>query len=328
MIGLFEISLAELFMHINKILDKRFESKETFSTSLDTVKRCTNSFYKEIAKKPILIYVEQGTLHTNSILSGNTTKYFKRIIGIENIFNLLFLRNLSYDKQSEIIVKVILYETAYNNIDSIQSLETMIMLDHFIKKTESSTKSGKIDYELLENYFFNCYNKNDLKLFSQKDSKNSIKKFLGIQTSEDKPKYVEQELKFYTTPNAIDLKEFDLKNSSFKYICQYCGNKHPIKLYGYKDESKVNVSNYISFDKQTEKFIFKCDHNSTPYENKDNFGIYNRFNFSTNLTKEQINKIFLFMFFCFKKDGDNIKYFDNQGVEKCNNPTKKVEKND
>jgi len=84
-------------------------------------------------------------------------------------------------------------------------------------------------------------------------------------------------------------------------------------MFGYKNIKEINVKDYINYDKDKNRFNFNCDHKSTKYHDEYNkFSVKNDFNYPEELTEDQYDKLFLYMYSSFEKDNETIKYFDKK----------------
>lgn len=222
-------------------------------------------------------------------------------------------------------MKCILIESEYKDIQKVNVLSDLINLDFMIKRKEDgggNSTAGKIDYKCIDEIFFNYYKDNSNKFF-KKRGKYFTQNLLNLDLYENrqkeatkKKKYAIKEFRFYRGPDQIKLEKYDIKNEIFIIECLICSKAHDVKMFGFKDSKDVNVQDYIDYDHIQNRFNFECDHKATKYYDEyKKFSIKNDFDYQKELTDEQYNKLFLYIYFSFKKDDENIKYFDKNGNE-------------
>ena len=313
-----KINLLKLFEELEKVIDFEFEKK--LLKNLISQDKFSKKIFDDFFRRPIIIYIKENTLPVSTNINNNISKYIEHAIGIERNFELFYFKKMKMDELELIEVTCILIESDYKYINSLNALNSIIFLDYFIEtKVDENLKprnntSGKINYQLIDEYFDLNYSDTDLNKLRRKAGEHKSQYFLELQL--EKPTYKNIELKYFESPNDIDLLMYDLTKIIFNHRCPICNNEHKIKLFGYRKNNEVNVSNYVKaagnsgINNQPKYFIFNCDHFETKY-----FGISNSYAKVTNdfkypdLKKEEhYNRIFLFI-------AARLKYFDDSDIK-------------
>ena len=99
-------------------------------------------------KKHLTFYVSKGILDDSKNTEDNFSFYSRSIFATEDIYYLLFLKNLSDFEKSYKEVKWVIIEADRDIIKSIEIKELMF-LDFYLKK-DSMNEKGLIDYEFYE----------------------------------------------------------------------------------------------------------------------------------------------------------------------------------
>lgn len=331
-----KIKLSILLTELEKSFPMEFEN--SLLNELYTLKKFSKTIYSYITKRPIILYVKENTFPDNVYNKDGIEKYLKYVVGVERNFELAYLKTMPGDKLASKEVDCILIETSQNNIMSLNTLDNLIFLDNFTKKSKNTkgemktNQSGNIDYHLFDRYISSNLNDLNLEQLRVGKAKHISQYFLGVQL--DKPTYFQAELKYYTSPDAIDLANYKISTNIFYYYCPICNKKHKITLHGYNKKEKVNVFNYIFAcqNKNEEKntpdfFAFKCDHSGTNYyEKNNNFPrISNRFEYPFDLTNEQYDRVFIYLFtrMRYLESNDNqIEYIDENNNIKQHDKSK------
>lgn len=317
-INIGKINLLKLFEELEKAIDFEFEKR--LLKNLISQDKFSKKIYDDFLRRPIIIYIKENTLPVSSNINNNILQYIKNAIGVERNFELFYFKKLKMDELELLEVNCILIESDYKDINSLNTLDSMIFLDYFIeKKVDKNLKpknntSGKINYQLIDEYFDLNYTDTDLKKLRKKAGEHKSQYFLELQL--EKPNYKNIELEYFESPENINLSIYDLTKTIFNYRCPICNNKHKIKLHGYRKNNEVNVSSYIKpsgdsgINNQPKHFIFNCDHFKTKYFNINNSyaKVKNDFKYTCSLDNEQYNRLFLFI-------AARLKYFDDSKVK-------------
>ena len=320
-----KIKLVDLQNTLNEFVENSYDYKNFDLNNLSSSKSTSDYFIKELLKKPIIVYVSENSLSSSKKVN-DLKRYLKECIGIERIKELLYFRTLSQIKAENIEVDCILIESKYKDIQKVDVLSDLVNLDFMIKRnkhekilengekltTFNISESGKIDYKSIDDKFFEYYkDDNGEKMFNKKGIY-FCQNLLSLKLTENRINN-SLKLKFYSTPDQIDIEKYDIKNNVFTIKCPICGNAHYVKMFGYKNIKEINVKDYINYDKDKNRFNFNCDHKSTKYHDEYNkFSVKNDFNYPEELTEDQYDKLFLYMYSSFEKDNETIKYFDKK----------------
>ena len=310
-----KILVDELIDGLKKYLNSTMEKEIYGTVESKLATRINQKFYEEIIKRPFLIYVSEDKLGGSKQLNnGDISKYLDRCIGVDRIYDLLFLKNLTDKEKESLIAECIIYETKHEDIEKTNLLSNLIFLD-FALKTTKNAKSKSIDTDLMDLLANGLYESEKLFILSSGSSERCFQSFLGTQTF--KPIYIKQEFKYYENPVSLELSK-DYKKSVYKFGCPLCGNIHNIYLIGHEGTAKSNVQNYIevkTFEDHT-KIYFICDHHNTKYSgNKINFSTRVTVELSNELSDENYNKTFLYLFYKFQYNQETIEYIDTEGIK-------------
>lgn len=313
-----KINLLKLFEELEKAID--FEFEKGLLKNLISQDKFSQKIYDDFLKRPIIIYIKENTLPVSANINNNISKYIKYAIGVERNFELFYFKKMKMDELELIEVNCILIESAYQYINSLNVLNSIILFDYFIDTKigedmkPKKNKSGKINYQLIDEYFDLNYLDTDLKKLRKKAGEHKSQYFLELQL--EKPIYKDLELEYFESPENINLSVYDLTKTIFNYKCPICNNKHKIKLFGYRKNNEVNVSNYIKTAEnhnQTKFFIFNCDHLETQYFGMSNSyaKVKNDFEYPNLLNDEQYNRLFLYL-------ATRLKFYDALNVQYIN----------
>lgn len=301
-----KINLMKLLSELELILDFEFHDKNIKNLTCQT--KFTHTLYVRLLEKPIIIYVKKDSL-PSSIANVTIDKYLKHSIGIERNFDLFYFKTLPLSEIENKEVNCILIENEFENIESLNTLSNIIFFDNFIQKKTgknnkiSNNRDGKINYKIFDEYFSNYNSDEDLLFLRKSRGKHISQYFLGLQLN--KSVYKDIEFKYFESPDHIDLENYELKNTTYTFICPICAKKHKIRLYGNK---KINVSNYIiasillNKESNPKYFEFRCDHFQTHYEKQPYPLITNSFQYKSKLTEIEYNKLFIFFASKFKRN--------------------------
>lgn len=331
-----KIKLSILLSELEKSFPMEFEN--TLLNELYTLKKFSPTIYSYLTRRPIILYVKENTFPDNIYNKDGIEKYLKYVVGVERNFELAYLKTMPGDKLASKEVDCILIETSQNNIKSLNALDNLIFLDNFTKKSKDTkdemktNQSGNIDYHLFDRYISSNLNDLDLEQLRVGKAKHISQYFLGVQLN--KQAYLISKLKYYASPNDIDLVNYKISTNIFYYYCPICNKKHKIILHGYNNKEKINVSNYIiacpvkKEGKDTPDFFaFKCDHSKTNYSEKNNNfpRISNRFEYPFDLTNEQYDRLFIYLFTRMRyleSDDKQIEYIDENNTIKQHDKSK------
>ena len=131
-------------------------------------------FIEVMLKKHFTFYVPNGILDDSKNNEDNFTFYSKSIFATEDIYYLMFLKNLSDFEKSNKEAKWIIIEADRDIIKSIEIKELMF-LDFYLKK-DSLNEKGLIDYESYESVLLST-NATIKKDFLKRSSKNFLSNF-------------------------------------------------------------------------------------------------------------------------------------------------------
>lgn len=266
-------------------------------------------FIEVMLKKHFTFYVSNGILDDSKNNEDNFSFYSRSIFATEDIYYLMFLKNLSDFEKSNKEVKWVIIEADRDIIKSIEIKELMF-LDFYLKK-DSLNEKGLIDYELYESVLLST-NATIKKDFLKRFSKNFLSNLFSINLN--KKNYATQKLLYYEYVDDIILKK-NIHKYIYVFYCPLCGLQHNIFLNGHK---KANVEKYIKIDEDSNRIIFDCKHLGSEIDSKIKFGIKREKLKSELNNDETFNKAFLYLFY-------NFKYTDEEFFSFCqkDNQTKK-----
>lgn len=259
------------------------------------------AFIDMMLKKHFTFYVSKGTLDDSKNTEDNFSFYSRSIFATEDIYYLLFLKNLSDFEKSYKEVKWVIIEADRDIIKSIEIKELMF-LDFYLKK-DSINEKGLIDYELYELVFLST-NENIKKDFLKRSSKNFLSNLFSLNLN--KKSYASQKLLYHEYVDDIVLKK-NMHKYIHVFYCPLCGFQHNIFLKGHKD---ANVDKYIKIDEDSKRIIFDCKHLGSEINSRIKFGIKREKLKSELNNNETFNKAFLYFFY-------NFKYTDEKNFSFC-----------
>ncbi|MEA2019274.1 MAG: hypothetical protein U9N59_12570 [Campylobacterota bacterium] len=288
-----------------------YETKEDFA-SKDKIKP---GFYDALMDAPIIVYVKNNTIPAN-IEFNSLEQFLSAVIYVEDIYTLIYLyMNLDLKRKLEEEIACVVVETRIS-IRKTRPLKNIILLDFFIKRKERSIlKSGRIDYEKLEDICTNIFTETKRKELVKK-GKYFYQSVLGLGLSDNKINYVYQ--KNYYGKNIIfnDIKIDKInKENYYIFTCLICQKDHKIILNSI-GKKKGNIEKLIIENQESAKYEFACDHDGTAYENIDvKFGIDKKKYPIKKLSVEEKIRIFIYMFSNFKSKNGVIYKFQKNDLD-------------
>lgn len=261
-------------------------------------------FIETMLKKHFTFYVSVGTLDDSKNTEDNFSFYSRNIFATEDIYYLLFLKNLSDFEKNEKEVKWVIIE-ANKDIKKSIEIKELMFLDFYLKK-DSINEKGLIDYELYESVLLST-NENIKKDFLKRSSKNFLSNLFSLNLN--KKSYASQKLLYHEYVDDIILKK-NMHKYIYVFYCPLCGLQHNIFLKGHKN---ANVDKYIKIDENSNRIIFDCKHLGSEIDSKIKFGIKREKLKNELNNSENFNKVFLYLFYSFKyNDEKTFSYCQNE----------------
>ena len=301
------ISLDQLLKECDELIKRTVQIKNYKKSII--FEKIKPAFIEVMLKKHLTFYVSKGILDDSKNTEDNFSFYSRSIFATEDIYYLLFLKNLSDFEKSYKEVKWVIIEADRDIIKSIEIKELMF-LDFYLKK-DSMNEKGLIDYELYESIILST-NETIKKDFLKRSSKNFLSNLFSLNLN--KKSYATQKLLYHEYVDDIVLKK-NMHKYIYVFYCPLCGLQHNIFL---KDHKNANVDKYIKIDEDSNRIIFDCKHLGSEIGSKIKFGI-KREKLKSELNNDEIfNKVFLYLFY-------NFKYTDEEFFSFCqkDNQTKK-----
>jgi len=322
-----------IFENLDRIFDKELEFNDI---DIDIDQNIKPLFYRLLLSKTFIFYIEKDSF-IQAKLNVNFLEISDKIIFIDDIESLIILYKLNKIKKINYDINWIAVELNANNLNdeilrnysqkqilNIMHCNKIVSCLNFYKKGKIEPNiQYRIDFEHLEQRFkmirfpIDKLVKNARKYF--------FKNLFKIKIKNNSKKFIMQELKQISYVN-IQITKEDYKNI-YKYKCQLCGNEHQVILS--KSQKNKHNKKYIKVSKDfiqikdfknMQRVFIYCNHKNTPFENS---GYYFNFDlkhiisedkindYIKNLTNNELDKIFIFQFFNFLKDDNNIKYYKN-----------------
>ena len=295
-------------------INEFFSEIETYLKSTVEYRNCEDfvsqgkvgvDFFEKLLTYPVIVYVKNGTIPAN-VEMENLIQFLKQIIYIEDVITLIYLYfNLPHKEKLEKEFNCVLIESGVA-IKKTRPLKNIIWLDFFLKRKNNKVlKSGRLDYEKLENIATEILSKNEIKSLIKK-GKYFYQAALGLGLSINKTNYVyqNQNIAGLISIDAININEA-MKAKIYVYECPICSKKHNIFITNIKN-NKRNIEKFITYNNKTKRYEFVCDHENTEYSNIGvNFGIKKEKYKITDLDIEDKIKIFLYLFY---------NYYNKNGV--------------
>lgn len=270
-------------------------------------KKVNSDFTDSILKKHFTFYVRKNMLDDSKNIEDNFAFYAKKIFATDDIFRLLFLKNLSEIDKERYEINWIIVESDKDINQSLINQE-LLFLDYFIKKEKTNTK-GQIDYELFEEILLK-ENENIKKDFLKTARKNFLQNIFGLKLN--KTNYATKKLIYYENANKIEIKK-NMINYCYTFNCPLCGFPHKIFLNGH---ANANINKYIYLNEKNNRFIFKCNHYKSEISKKINIGFKSTkldYKLDDNIKEYDKNKAFIYIFRTFRfKDNSQFEYIKNE----------------
>ena len=310
------IKLEDLLKECNDLITRSVQM-ENYKKSL-IFEKIKPSFIDMILKKHLTFYVTKNTLDNSKNTEDNFSFYSRKIFATEDIYYLLFLKNLSDFDKKEKEVKWVIIEADRDIKKSIEMKELMF-LDYYLKRKNFNEK-GLIDYELYESILLSS-NENIEKDFLKRTSKNFLSNLFSLNLF--KKSYAPRKFMYHKY-----VEDIILKKSMYKYIyvfyCPLCGLQHRVYLNGHE---KANVNKFIKIDEDSNRIIFECKHLGSELDSKIQFG-FKRKRLKSELKSDEIyNKVFLYFFYTFKyKDDKTFAFCRSDNTEQEASISKYIEK--
>ena len=297
-----KININEFFSEIESHLKSTVEYRncEDFVSQ----KKIGAVFFEKLLEYPIIVYVKNGTIPANVEIE-NPIQFLKQVIYFEDVITLIYLYfHMPYKEKLTREFNCVLIESNVA-IKKTRPLKNIIWLDFFLKrKNKKVLKSGRLNYDKLENIATEILSKDEIKRLIKK-GKYFYQAALGLGLSDNKINYVYQNKNLVgpTSINAINISEY-MKENTYVYKCPICSNKHNIFITNIKNK-KRNIEKFITYNNDTRRYEFVCNHEDTEYSNIGvNFGVKKEKYKVTSLDSEDKIKIFLYLFYnYYNEDG-------------------------
>lgn len=304
------IKLDHLLNECNDLIERTIQ-KKNYKKSI-IFEKTKPDFVEMILNKHFTFYVSKNVLDDSNNTEDNFSFYSRKIFATEDIYYLLFLKNLPDFDKNKYEVKWIIIEADKDIKKSIE-IKELIFLDYYLKRDKVNAK-GLIDYELYESTLL-LTNENIKKDFLKRFSKNFLSNLFNLQLN--KKNYAQKKLKYYENVDDISIKR-NMHKYIYVYYCPLCGFQHNIYLNGHKN---ANVNNHIKTDADNNRIIFECEHLDSKIDNKIKFG-FKKDKLKSELNDDDIfNKAFLYLYYSFKYKDEQTFYFcqkDNKVKEYLN----------
>ena len=293
------ISLDQLLKECDELIKRTVQIKNYKKSII--FEKIKPAFIEVMLKKHLTFYVSKGILDDSKNTEDNFSFYSRSIFATEDIYYLLFLKNLSDFEKSYKEVKWVIIEADRDIIKSIEIKELMF-LDFYLKK-DSMNEKGLIDYEFYESVLLSN-NETIKKDFLKRSSKNFLSNLFSLNLN--KKNYATQKLLYHEYADDIILKK-NMHKYIYVFYCPLCGLQHNIFL---KDHKNANVDKYIKIDEDSNRIIFDCKHLGSEINSRIKFGIKREKLKSELNNNETFNKAFLYFFY-------NFKYTDEKNFSFC-----------
>lgn len=314
-----KINCNTLFLKLENYIKTTFFYEN--SIKFESYKRLEESAIDRLLFAPIIIYVKDKSIPAN-VEIDSIEQFIDNIICVEDELTLLYLYlNINKEKMISSEISCVLIESKVE-IKKVFPLRTLVFLDYFIKRNQkgSIAKAGGLDYQKLENIFFNFY-QNNVKKLLKNGQKYFFQNALGLNLSIYKTAYIypKDYSKLYGSIKEIKIDEFH-KDRIHAYNCPICSNHHSVVISDLKSKKK-NINKYISYNGDTESYEFICKHEKTIYQGKNvNYGIKKEKYDVKTLEEADKIKIFLYMFLHEYNMDEKIYSKDSSGL-----PSKGIE---
>ncbi|KAB7889745.1 hypothetical protein [Poseidonibacter ostreae] len=310
------IKLEELLKECGELITRSVHMKY-YKKSL-IFEKIKPAFIDMILKKHLTFYVPKNILDDSKNTEDNFSFYSRRIFATEDIYYLLFLKNLSdFDKRDKEVNWVII--EADRDIKKSIEIKELMFLDYYLKRKNFNEK-GLIDYELYESILVST-NETIKKDFLKRVSKNFLSNIFSLNLF--KKSYAPRKLMYYKYVEDIILKK-NMNKYIYVFYCPVCGFPHHIYLNGHE---KANVNKFIKLDENSDRIIFECKHLGSELVSKIKFG-FKRKRLKGELKSDEIyNKVFLYFFYTFKyKDDKTFAFCKSDNIEHESSISKYIEK--
>ncbi|MFK7779628.1 MAG: hypothetical protein QM490_00560 [Candidatus Gracilibacteria bacterium] len=291
-------------------------------------------FYETLLSKTFIFYIKKGFLRSSQ-KDSEFNEIYDGIISVGDIPSILIMYNLSTIEQRKYKMSWIAIEEYEENFsdNSVSKKSISEMRNHFeiisfldvyrLENNKNERRKFRIDFEKLEKSIHAT--KLPLKLFLRNSKRYFYYDLLNIQKTDSQINEIpciDQEL--------INIKYDDIKitkkehKNVYHYKCQICNKMHEVVLSKSQRDKNTPIEKYkhVSSDwilikeKDNVKRVYiKCDHAGTEYENinfsfkVDNLMIEQE---NIDISKLNLDKIFLFQFYNFVHENNSIKYFKDR----------------
>ncbi|MDD4855409.1 MAG: hypothetical protein PHQ22_10125 [Sulfuricurvum sp.] len=263
-------------------------------------------FFKTILDKPIIFYCEIGALN-GSHHSGEFKNYVSSIHYAESLETLWFLYNLPGPEQEKIEINWVIIE-AKKTVNHADLLQKVVFIDHWQESYGKKNTTGRIDFQRLEITIKNNVPKNFGKNIMKKFIKFISYPLLGVKPPQ--MAYIYPKIQYIDSPRAIKINS-EMNKNIYRYKCIVCGMLHSVVLSQAINKKIPSSNTMIKYDTVKQSIEFVCGHSNTSYQGRQNvyFKLDNVGGYKLN-TPESYDQAFLFIFYTYQRDKDNIVYLD------------------
>jgi len=128
---------------------KDYSNNISYKSQKPTFKKLTPLAKKMLYRIPIYCYVPADKIGKSRVISGVEAEHILgHVQHIDNIHHLAFLKSISHNELESITLDITIMP--YNNNDLLEEFSHMMFLGSII---QTGSRSGKIDYGLLEERF-------------------------------------------------------------------------------------------------------------------------------------------------------------------------------
>ncbi len=158
---------------------KDYNDSIACKSSQTTFNKFTNSAKEKLFKAPLNCYVHADKIGKSRVISGNDAEHILgHVKHIDNNHYIDFLRSIPLEELENISLDITIMP--YENNDLIEELMNMMFLGNIV---QSGSRSGKVDYSLLEKRFNKALpNKETISDYIERAQKFSYANYLNIST--------------------------------------------------------------------------------------------------------------------------------------------------